>query len=79
LPELKKKELSRCRESVIISLRRASFTGLNGGGFQGEGAAEGGCGGNSAAPERSAGAKRRRSVVRIGLVKGSDFVQGMEP
>ena len=27
-----------------------------------EGAAEGGCGGNSAAPERSAGAKRRRSV-----------------
>ena len=25
-----------------------------------EGAAEGGCGGNSAAPERSAGAKRRR-------------------
>jgi len=27
-----------------------------------ESAAEGGCGGNSAAPERSAGAKRRRSV-----------------
>ncbi len=27
-----------------------------------EGAAEWGCGGNSAAPERSAGAKRRRSV-----------------
>jgi len=27
---------------------------LNGGGFQSEGAAEGGCGGNSAAPERSA-------------------------
>ena len=35
---------------------------LNGGGFQSEGAAEGGCGGNSAAPERPAGAKRRRSV-----------------
>ena len=35
---------------------------LNGGGFQSEGVAEGGCGGNSAAPERSAGAKRRRSV-----------------
>jgi len=34
---------------------------LNGGGFQSEGAAEGGCGGNSAAPERSAGAKRRRA------------------
>jgi hypothetical protein len=33
-----------------------------------EGAAEGGCGGNSAAPERSAGAKRRRSVP---LKKGS--------
>jgi hypothetical protein len=32
-------------------LRRASFAGLNGGGFQSEGAAEGGgCGGNSAAP-----------------------------
>ena len=40
-----------------------------------EGAAEGGCGGNSAAPERSAGAKRRRSVVGIHLVKSSDFVQ----
>ena len=35
---------------------------LNGDGFQSEGAAEGGCGGNSAAPERSAGAKRRQSV-----------------
>ncbi|MBI2639508.1 MAG: septum formation inhibitor Maf [Candidatus Sungbacteria bacterium] len=33
-----------------------------------EGAAEGGCGGNSAAPERSVGAKRRRSVL---LKKGS--------
>ena len=50
-----------------------------------EGAAEGGCGGNSAAPERSAGAparrslgaggKRRRSVIGIRLVKSSDFVQ----
>ena len=40
-----------------------------------EGTAEGGCGGNSAAPERSAGAKRRRSFVRIRLVKSSDFVQ----
>jgi len=37
-----------------------------------EGAAEGGCGGNSAAPERSAGAKRRRSVS---LKIGSDFVK----
>ena len=34
-----------------------------------------GYGGNSAAPERSAGAKRRRSVVGIGLVKSSDFIQ----
>jgi len=35
-----------------------------------EGAAEGGCGGNSAAPERSAGAKRRRSVsFKIGSRK----------
>ena len=37
-----------------------------------------GCGGNFAAPERSAGAKRRRSV-RIGLVKSSDFVQEGQP
>ena len=37
-----------------------------------EGAAGGGCGGNSAAPERSAGAKRRRSVS---LKIGSDFVK----
>jgi len=37
-----------------------------------EGAAEGGCGGNSAAPERSAGAKRRQS---LGVFRkmGSDF------
>ena len=34
---------------------------LNGSGFQSEGAAEGGCGGNSAASERPAGAKRRRA------------------
>jgi len=34
---------------------------LNVGGFQSEGAAEGGCGGNSTAPERPAGAKRRRA------------------
>jgi len=40
-----------------------------------EGAAEGGCGGNFAAPERSAGAKRRRSFVGIRLEKSSDFVQ----
>ncbi len=52
---------------------------LNGGGFQSEGAAEGGCGGNSAAPERPAGAKRRRSVLRIGLVKSSDFIQETQP
>ena len=55
-----------------------------------EGAAEGGCGGgNSAVPERSAeaparrslgaGGKRRRSVVRIDLVKSSDFVQEGQP
>jgi len=44
-----------------------------------EGAVEGGCGGNSAAPERSAGAKRRRSVVGISLVKSSDFVQETQP
>jgi len=33
----------------------------------------------SAAPERSAGAKRRRSVVGIHLVKSSDFVQEGQP
>jgi hypothetical protein len=51
---------------------------LNGGGFQSEGAAEGGCGGNSAAPERSAGAKRRRS---IGVFRkmGSDFFKQTPP
>ena len=37
---------------------------------QSEGAAEGGCGGNSAAPERSAGAKRRQSVpFKVGSSK----------
>ena len=40
---------------------------------------EGGGRGNSAAPERSAGAKRRRSVVGISLVKSSDFVQETQP
>ena len=35
---------------------------LNGGGFQSEGAAEGGCGGNSAAPERSAGAPHQSKL-----------------
>src|SRR3989338_7269177 len=44
-------------------------------GTKSEGAAEGGGGGNSAAPERSARAKRGRSFVGIRLVKGSDFVQ----
>ncbi len=45
-----------------------------------EGAAEGGVRGrNSAAPERSAGAKRRRSVVEIRLVKSSDFIQEGQP
>ena len=44
-----------------------------------EDTAEGGCGGNSAAPERSAGAKRRRSVIGIRLVKSSDFVQETQP
>src|SRR3989344_3016851 len=43
-----------------------------------EGAAEGGCGGNSAAPERSAGAKRRRS---LGVLRkmGSDFFKQTPP
>jgi len=57
-------------------MRRASFAGLNGGDFRSEGAAEGGCGGNSAAPERSAGAKRRRSVP---LKVGSSKVQNIPP
>jgi len=70
----------------LFVLRRHFFAKIN---FQSEGAAEGGCGGNSAAPERSAGAparrslgaggKRRRSVVRIGLVKSSDFIQEGQP
>src|SRR3989344_8399595 len=43
-----------------------------------EGAAEGGCGGNSATPERSAGAKRRRS---LGVFRkmGSDFFKQTPP
>src|SRR3990167_10241702 len=43
-----------------------------------EGAAEGGCGGNSAAPERSAGAKRRRSVGVLRKM-GSDFFKQTPP
>jgi len=43
-----------------------------------EGAAEGGCGGNSAAPERSAGAKRRRSI-RVLRKMGSDFFKQTPP
>src|SRR3989344_2329615 len=67
--------------SRIIS---AFHSSLNAAGFfrrnaRSEGAAEGGCGGNSAAPERSAGAKRRRSVIRIRLIKSSDFVQETQP
>jgi len=42
-----------------------------------EGAAEG-CGGNSAAPERSAGAKRRRSI-RVFRKMGSDFFKQTPP
>ena len=43
-----------------------------------EGAAEGGCGGNSVAPERPAGAKRRRS---LGVLRkmGSDFFKQTPP
>ena len=41
-----------------------------------KGMAEGGCGGNSAAPERSAGAKRRRSVS---FKVGSSKVQNIPP
>ena len=43
-----------------------------------EGAAEGGCGGNSAAPERSSGAKRRRSI-RVLRKMGSDFFKQTPP
>jgi hypothetical protein len=43
-----------------------------------EGAAEGGCGGNSAAPERSAGAKRRRSI-RVFCKVSSDFFKQTPP
>ena len=47
---------------------------LNGDGFQSEGAAEGGCGGNSAAPERSAGAKRRRvSFPQNGFAQSLEY------
>jgi len=39
-----------------------------------EGAAEGGCGGNSAAPERSAGAKRRRvSFLQNGFAQSLGY------
>ena len=43
-----------------------------------EGAAEGGCGGNSTAPERSAGAKRRRSI-RVLRKMDSDFFKQTPP
>ena len=43
-----------------------------------EGAAEGGYGGNSAAPERSAGAKRRRSI-RVLRKMGSNFFKQTPP
>ena len=43
---------------VIFNSVAAGFFRRN---VRSEGAAEGGCGGNSAAPERSAGAKRRRA------------------
>jgi len=69
---------TNCSTSLFFPEFSAAYfakRNLNGGGFQSEGAAEGGCGGNSAAPERSAGAKRRRSFVGIRLVKSSDFVQ----
>ena len=45
-----------------ISAAHFALQNTNPVGAKSEGAAEGGCGGNSAAPERSAGAKRRRSV-----------------
>jgi len=43
-----------------------------------EGVAEGGCGGNSATPERSAGAKRRRSFGIL-FKMSSDFFQQTPP
>src|SRR3989338_1232116 len=52
------------------SFLAAGFVRLN---TRSEGAAEGGCGGNSAAPERSAGAKRRR-----GSFPQNGFAQSLE-
>ena len=50
---------------------------LNGGGFQSEGAAEGGCGGNSAAPERPASGASR--LVRVLRKMGSNFFKQTPP
>jgi hypothetical protein len=57
--------------SSVFSAAYFAKRNLNGGGFQSEGAAEGGCGGNSAAPERLAsGASQLVGVLRK---MGSDF------
>ncbi len=53
-------------------MRRANFVGLNGGGFQSASAAEGGCGGDPAAPERSAERSEAVSSVQ------SNFAQSLE-
>ena len=59
--------MEKHRSTILNCLARAFLPQI-----QSEGAAEGGCGGNSAAPERSAGAKRRRSI-RVLRKMGSDF------
>ncbi|PIT91638.1 hypothetical protein COU12_01970, partial [Candidatus Jorgensenbacteria bacterium CG10_big_fil_rev_8_21_14_0_10_54_38] len=46
---------------------------LNGGGFQSEGAAEGGCGGNSAAPERPAERSEAVSPAQNGFAQSLEY------
>ncbi len=60
---------------MVFSYLAAGFFRRN---ARSEGAAEGGCGGNSAAPERPAGAKRRRSI-RVFRKMSSDFFKQTPP
>ncbi|PJC29233.1 hypothetical protein CO053_00435 [Candidatus Shapirobacteria bacterium CG_4_9_14_0_2_um_filter_40_11] len=46
---------------------------MNGGGFQSEGAAEGGCGGNSAAPERPAERSEAVSPAQNGFAQSLEY------
>src|SRR3989344_5739047 len=61
--------MEKHRSTFLNCLARAFLPQI-----QSEGAAEGGCGGNSAAPERSAGAKRRRaSSLQNGFAQSLEY------